>query len=309
MSLRNLRLGQLTLEVNQEANRRNLEATREGQLTERYASAAQQLGHEKPAVRLAGVYAMARLADDWEPQRQPCIDVLCAYLRMPYEPQTAPQGEREVRLTVIRIIRDHCRGFAATSWQGCDLDFTGATLDGGDFTAMQFSAATVRFDKTKFAEGDVDFFGSEFSGATVSFYEAEFSGGSVYFYSTVISGGTVSFAEAKFNGGTVSFAEANFNGGRVEYNRAQFSGSAVFFTSTQFSGSIVHFDDSEFTGGAVDFTGAQFNGGKVDFNGADFGGGAVDLRHASAWDTPPIGLPAAAPGLKMRTPRRPQDAR
>ncbi|MET7695698.1 hypothetical protein ABZT06_48915 [Streptomyces sp. NPDC005483] len=56
------------------------------QLADRYTTAAEQLGHGQPAVRLAGVYAMARLADDWPEQRQVCIDVLCAYLRMPYEP-------------------------------------------------------------------------------------------------------------------------------------------------------------------------------------------------------------------------------
>jgi hypothetical protein len=51
---------------------------------ERFATTAGQLGHDSPAVRLAGVYAMAGLADDWPAQRQTCIDVLCAYLRMPY---------------------------------------------------------------------------------------------------------------------------------------------------------------------------------------------------------------------------------
>jgi hypothetical protein len=60
--------------------------------TERFSTAAEQLGHDKPAVRLAGVYAMARLADDWNEQCQTCIDVLCAYLRMPYTP--ALPGER-----------------------------------------------------------------------------------------------------------------------------------------------------------------------------------------------------------------------
>ncbi|MFE6157023.1 hypothetical protein [Streptomyces sp. NPDC057889] len=43
------------------------------QLAERYAQAAEQLGHEQAAVRLAGVCAMARLADDWPEQRQVCI--------------------------------------------------------------------------------------------------------------------------------------------------------------------------------------------------------------------------------------------
>src|SRR5690242_1423524 len=50
-------------------------------LNERFATAAGQLGSDKPpAVRLAGVYALAGLADDWPENRQTCVDVLCAYL-------------------------------------------------------------------------------------------------------------------------------------------------------------------------------------------------------------------------------------
>lgn len=60
------------------------------QLADRYTTAAEQLGHQQAAVRLAGVYALARLADDWEEQRQVCIDVLCACLRMPYTPWPPP---------------------------------------------------------------------------------------------------------------------------------------------------------------------------------------------------------------------------
>src|ERR1700685_2406064 len=55
-------------------------------LNERFATAADQLGSDKPAIRLAGVYAMAGLADGWKENRQTCVVVLCAYLRMPYEP-------------------------------------------------------------------------------------------------------------------------------------------------------------------------------------------------------------------------------
>src|SRR5215469_4717439 len=54
-------------------------------LNERFATAAGQLGSDEPAVRLAGVYAMAGLGDDWEENRHTCVDVLCAYLRMPYK--------------------------------------------------------------------------------------------------------------------------------------------------------------------------------------------------------------------------------
>ncbi|MEV0663868.1 hypothetical protein ACIBI3_21860 [Actinomadura luteofluorescens] len=37
---------------------------------ERFGTASAQLGHDEPAVRLAGAYAMAGLADDWEQGRQ-----------------------------------------------------------------------------------------------------------------------------------------------------------------------------------------------------------------------------------------------
>lgn len=94
---------------------RTLAEQRTRTLNERFATAAEQLGGDKPpAVQLAGVYAMAVLADDWEKYRQTCVDVLCAYLRMPYEPdpgEDAPRPERlafqvgrEVRHTVIRVI-------------------------------------------------------------------------------------------------------------------------------------------------------------------------------------------------------------
>src|SRR5215472_6927650 len=97
---------------------RTLEEQRIRTVNERFATAAGQLGSDKPpAVRLAGVYAMAGLADDWPENRQTCVDVLCAYLRMPYEPdpgQDAPAPEqlafrasREVRHTVIRVTSAH----------------------------------------------------------------------------------------------------------------------------------------------------------------------------------------------------------
>jgi hypothetical protein len=51
--------------------------------TDRFTKASELIGSPQAAVRLAGIYAMAALADDWDDHRQTCIDVLCAYLRMP----------------------------------------------------------------------------------------------------------------------------------------------------------------------------------------------------------------------------------
>ena len=65
-------------------------------LNERFATAAGQLGSDKPpAVQLAGVYAMAGLADDWQKNRQTCVDVLCGYLRMPHEPDPGDQAPKD----------------------------------------------------------------------------------------------------------------------------------------------------------------------------------------------------------------------
>jgi hypothetical protein len=73
-----------TLEAQSEHLKNTLDQERDRTLNERSATAAGQLGDDKPpAVRLAGEYAMAGLADDWLQNHQTCIDVLCAYLRLP----------------------------------------------------------------------------------------------------------------------------------------------------------------------------------------------------------------------------------
>ena len=165
-------------EQNQQLDR-TLAEQRTRTLNERFATAADQLGSDKPAVRLAGVYAMAGLADDWEANRQTCADVLCAYLRMPYEPdpgkdspipeQLAFQASRTVRHTVIRVITAHLQENAEVSWQGSDFDFTGVVFDGGDFYGAHFSGGTIDFRGAQFPSGKVSFSFARFSGGMVDF--------------------------------------------------------------------------------------------------------------------------------------------
>jgi len=196
------------------------------------------------------VYAMAGLADDWAENRQTCVDVLCGYLRMPYEPdpgQDTPaaqrlafQAIREVRHTVIRVIAAHLKRDAAVSWQGLNFDFTGVVFDGGDF------------------------------------YGACFSGGEIVFNAAVFSGAGVSFIGARFCGARFSFSGARFSGARVAFVRAQFSWGEVSFIGARFSG------------GEVTFGYARFSGGRVGFFGAEFSGGEVDFSHVEDWSFPPI---------------------
>ncbi|MFE5142324.1 pentapeptide repeat-containing protein [Streptomyces fagopyri] len=184
------------------------------QLADRYTKAVEQLGYGA-AVRLAGVYALARLADDWQEQRQVCIDVLCAYLRMPYEPDPTTsghrEGEREVRLTIIRVIRDHLQKPDVTvSWCANSFDFTGAKFDGGDFSRGHFQGV-VTFSGAAFTSGEVSFDHATFDGARVLFNGAAFSGARVLFNGAAFSGARVFFNGATFTSGEVSFDYATFD--------------------------------------------------------------------------------------------------
>lgn len=297
-----------TLEHQRQQLDRTLAEQRTQTRNERFATAADQLGSDKPAIRLAGVYAMAGLADDWEASRQTCVDVLCAYLRMPYEPDPgdeAPEPEqfafrasREVRHTVIRVITAHLqsddsRAATAQDWRGLNFDFTGTVFDGGTFGGAQFPSGLVSFIGAVFSGGGISFANAQFSGATVSFDGAVFSGGMISFHRAKFSGSNVLIRNTRFSGSSVFFGSAEFSGGAVSFEQAEFSSSKVIFRTAEFSGTRILFNNAEFTGGRVSFGVAsfsggdvsffdtRFHGGDVDFGSARFSGGKVDFSYAS----------------------------
>jgi len=190
--------------------RKTLEHQQVQLFNQRFSTAADKLGHEQAATRLAGVYALAGLADDWEKQRQTCVDVLCSYLRLPYEPDPSSpnyrRGEREVRRTMIRVIRDHLRpGFNHENWANCNFSFEGATFDCGDLTGARFTGGNVSFHGARFISGTFHFNRVHFDGAHVWFTRAQFAGADVRFDDAKFLSGDVTFEGAKRTGGTVSF--------------------------------------------------------------------------------------------------------
>lgn len=145
-------------------------------LSKRYQEAASQLGHNKAAVRLAGVYAMARLADDWPEERQTCVDVLCAYLRLPWATPSASDEDFQVRSTIWSTINRHIGdGFAGESWSALRFDFSGATLLG------------VFLEKGTFT-GEVIFDGATFIGFENFISEMTFAGRTGFFRADVAGG-------------------------------------------------------------------------------------------------------------------------
>src|SRR6516165_340708 len=287
-----------TLKAQSEPPDRTLADQRTRTLNERFDTVAEHLGSDKPpAVRVAAVYAMAGLADDWPEHRQMCVEVLCGYLRMPYEPEPggdAPvekrlafQASREVRHTVIRVIAAHLNGTAPVSWCGLNFDFAGAVFDGGDFSGAKFPGGTVRFGGAEFSGGTVRFGGAKFSGARVNFFLAKFSGGLVDFAGAKISSGTVGFGYTKFSGGIINFTGAKFSGAKVDFSGSTFAGESPQLTGADASGDFVFFHAVEFSGGTVDFADAEFPGGPVSFAGAGFSGATVDFAWVASWMHPP----------------------
>ena len=83
---------QLNQAEQQRAYERELHAREEQDRTyerELYAKAVEQLGHEKAPVRLGALYSLERLGEDRPERQQIIVDVICAYLRMPFS-ATAP---------------------------------------------------------------------------------------------------------------------------------------------------------------------------------------------------------------------------
>lgn len=283
----------------------------EGSFLERLGAAAAQLGDDKPAVQFAGVYALAALADESKvARRQQVVDVLCGYLRLPYDPtisgragvQTHAEkttykvsedgvqrettvttghksGEREVRATIFRTIRDHLQPNVVNSWSDLDFDFTGSVIDDCDLTQSRF-LGNVTFDRAQF-RGTCSFRDAEFSSEGVTFFRAQFSGGNVGFQASKFSSGSVWFSDTEFAGAEVDFSAAEFSGGFVHFDRAEFSAGEVLFRVAAFSGGHVSYDGAAFSGGDVSFEGAAFSGGDVSFRGAAFSGTRVSFSYAS----------------------------
>ncbi|MFF6794343.1 pentapeptide repeat-containing protein [Streptomyces filamentosus] len=279
--------------------------------TERFSQAVDKLGSDFPAVRLGGVHALAGLADDApdDDLRQTCVDVLCAYLRLPHSPDPGDDPAhleehhhylalREVRHTILRLIGDHYRRPEGThrSWQGCDLDLTSTVIDGRlDFSGATFSGGTVNFSGATFPDSNVNFSGATFPDGLVDFRGARFSDGFADFYGATFSGGYLNFRGAKFSDSMADFSSATFSDGLVDFGGAAFPGGGVNFDRARFSGGRVTFRGARFSGGFVDFHGTAFSGGTVDFSGAT---GPIPRGLLDTGDTPPAGVTQSSAWLR-----------
>jgi uncharacterized protein YjbI with pentapeptide repeats len=231
----------------------------ERRITDLYAKAVEQLGSATAPVRLGGLYALERLAQNNRGQRQTIANVLCAYLRMPYDlPEdldddaSAEQRrerrerieEREVRLAAQRILAEHQRadrpGEPETHWGQIDLNLTEAVLLNFDFSGCAVFSA--QFDVATFI-GPGHFAGTTFAGRT-SFTGARFTEAARFQKTTFTEDAmfdSVAFGDvARFGGARL--VRSTFRGAR--FRKAASFNAAAFEESTEFTGTHFSHDTS-----------------------------------------------------------------
>jgi uncharacterized protein YjbI with pentapeptide repeats len=175
-----------------EAERRTLELTEQGQVTDRYTKAIEQLGSDKLGVRIGGIYALQRIASDSAQDQPTVIEVLAAFVRdhsrkRPSGADADPRDEeasfrgfpadlqaafevigrqdlsrdtRQIRLWGVRCAGAYLR----------DLDFTGASFFEADL--RQATLASARLCRVVFSSAHLTrarLMQADLSNATVAF--------------------------------------------------------------------------------------------------------------------------------------------
>jgi hypothetical protein len=263
----------------------------EAALNLRFTSASDQLGNASAAVRLAGVYAMASLADDWIEQRQTCVNVLCSYLRM--DNLTEP-SESQVRKAITSLIRERTQAGNSRAWSNMDFDLTGAHLEDVDFSDCIFAGMIATFSGARFFGGLTSFEGAQLRSDRTIFNGCTFEAETTRFNHCVISsreawleritiegrawfdylsttGKIISFSDSKVTGDRFSLAGSTIASREMIFERVEFTGDRASFSRGRFLG-ITSFRGCMFMGREVWFDGVQLLGPSADFEGIQYSG-------------------------------------
>jgi hypothetical protein len=159
---------------------RTFALNRHGQITDRFTRAIDQLGSPQIDVRLGGIYALARIAQESPADHWPIMEILTAYVRehskvdpASTQPDSAPGTDVQAILSVIsqrRVEHDGPRRLDLSRVRLGQAVLGGAKLAGANFSETDLSGAQV-------VNGDfrgADFTSADLSGAQV--FVSDFSG-------------------------------------------------------------------------------------------------------------------------------------
>jgi len=276
-------------------------ALERGEADEKLVRAVQQLGDPSPQVRIAGVYALAEVADTYEgPYHQRVVDILCGYLRTDrllkdangdtryatnddgtpnYDQPLSADGA--IESTVLSVLTSHLRANRSAPqgpWSNCNIDLHRTILteavDFSDTIINRITCEATTFkDQCKFS-GAIFKQGVDFSNAI--FHKFTWLDGVKFPHSTKFWGTsfemTVVFDSSTFEGEVV-FGGCNFKKG-AHFAAVKFARDCGF-EATKFALSC-HFDRAKFIKDAR-FSGVKFEGSthfdKVTFSkNVKFGG-------------------------------------
>jgi hypothetical protein len=141
---------------------KELHVAREGQITERFTRAIEQLGNKSLDIRLGGIYALERTAKESEEDYWPIIEILTAYVRQHAPQQSSEDDSKESTgkvpplnpdiqaiMTVLRRRKHHFGNgepepidLHLTNLQGANLQ--GANLQNANLDAVNLQNANLR---------------------------------------------------------------------------------------------------------------------------------------------------------------------
>jgi hypothetical protein len=237
---------------------RERSAFERGEADEKLVRAVQQLGDNSPQVRIAGVYALADVADTYEgPYHQRVVDILCGYLRTdrllrdsngnPHyatveegDPEDSPpSSDSATESTILSVLSSHLKStigsaetpsrLAKTSpgpWSHCTLDLHGATItETVDFSGAHINK--INSQETRFTRN-------------IRFQDATFTGRADFWSSTFAQ--DANFDRASFE------EDADFE--NVTFSQYSTFQSASFMQNTSFQNStfwqISSFQETKF---------------------------------------------------------------
>jgi hypothetical protein len=138
-----------------ELTRHTVELTEQGQVTDRYTKAIEQLGSDRLDVRIGGIYAMERIARDSARDHPTVMEVLVAFIRehsreqwpLPEPgaeiPKRSTRPDVQAAITVIgrRDIGHDRQPINLTGANLTGANLTGANLTGADLTGADLTGA------------------------------------------------------------------------------------------------------------------------------------------------------------------------
>ncbi|MFI9844461.1 pentapeptide repeat-containing protein [Nonomuraea sp. NPDC051941] len=268
---------------------RSLDTTQEGQITERYTRAIEQIGSDTLEGRVGAIYALERISRDSPRDQRTVVDVLATYVRE-RSPKKAKEKEpripADIQAALAVIARNKPAGtspptgppWSAQHWvnlsgiRATALTLVNADLSGADLTDTDFGHR----EYIEKADGSIRWVRSFLDHANLSYADI----GSSTWIRVSLSGANLTGA---------SFAGSDLT--NIDLSGARLPGASLIDAKVRYA----DLDGADLTGvdlGGVDFTGTHFRG--ADLTGAKWpsGQGKIDLRGADLSGAK--GVPSAA---------------